>query len=1172
MSGPLARSAHMRMKMKRERSGGSGTTPQPSPRNAPLSPAGQTVNKDLLLAAAVTSTATISPEISETPLETAKPHQVAPSPSPRSLSNPVAIRSRSRSRSTSRARASIHSLESEGNYIVNDVFSSTAPSPRGRRSPYGSKAKSAFEFDGLSPKNNTNPITPNHPRSIFNSASLRHVSSRSRKTYDFPTDRFDVQQLQNQQKEQMENVRRQNEEVKEMHGRRKNQLSPKNDACEFEAFDPFSPSPLTIPGAKSGDGFAAFQDDFEAFPTAPDPSPHQSRNPCLTINTSVPPHDSMDDRDVYSPKQKDGSHMMTIEGHDDNFVYPDSYEDHPEADLEYHTNNDEALTSSMDQTVNSEEALTGTPIRKKEEKKRKKKNQKFIIENVSSADSLDKKDPRLAIHANSWEEDEENVVPRSASKVRGHSVKYNEMAVTAKRYADFDGKRKKEALSPIGSESRKTMLPKRIGTSKSWDSSRGDEVRPINSSKSWDAKNEVDSHGWRNGTTKKQRNLWESNHDDDSEEKSPPRQRQIIGASKSWDNNIQSNADTSHNQENFFQSNPFGNSTKVDENPVVQEEFADWDGAGVEWIDPVQSMEVVPSDKAPGAKVSMDWNKKGAKNMQEMIPVEFETPNATDSVSDYEEDEDSIFAFSKKEEEQKEVELPPPPPANPQDIFAKLNSGLKQANSNKIQMSALRQVSTSTKGDSLSVADSDFSKETSLVSEQTSEKSKEKRNVAFAKDKDNTIHTYLVEDNHFDTRDSTSNAGSTDDEVGTETDPESSVDTGIEVNTSPRNQSEGQPTSQKKKSVHYQSDEDVSYHTNEESTLASSFKSNPSAVVSDQEQTKELNLLDHVTGLAASLGGLFSSPKNADEKTIEDKSVSVSTDQDDNTYTQSSLPSQDNNTSGDDWFGYMEKPDDEQSVHTEGESTGSPLTDSQYSKSHDQSSKFTYDSYPEDDDDAYLLQQALASARAVHHIHGVEYDESQEIDVVTDVKFHVANIKLPLGLLFQEHEIGAWVSRVVPNGNGARKGVQPGDQLASIDGKSAVHASIDEVAAIISRTPKKKSVELTFLRYTGNLRPVPGAVIQEGFEVHDSSVQKRAPPRPPKKPTSPAKSKSRFFSKSPPSSPKEGSPAKSLSPKSNPSSPKTDKEVSNVDANNSRSLQKKKSTLGKMMSFKKTKK
>ena len=74
------------------------------------------------------------------------------------------------------------------------------------------------------------------------------------------------------------------------------------------------------------------------------------------------------------------------------------------------------------------------------------------------------------------------------------------------------------------------------------------------------------------------------------------------------------------------------------------------------------------------------------------------------------------------------------------------------------------------------------------------------------------------------------------------------------------------------------------------------------------------------------------------------------------------------------------------------------------------------------------------------------------------------NLVYKIIVLFQEHEIGAWVSRVVPNGNGARKGVQPGDQLASIDGKSAVHASIDEVAAIISRTPKKKSVELTFLR------------------------------------------------------------------------------------------------------------
>lgn len=229
------------------------------------------------------------------------------------------------------------------------------------------------------------------------------------------------------------------------------------------------------------------------------------------------------------------------------------------------------------------------------------------------------------------------------------------------------------------------------------------------------------------------------------------------------------------------------------------------------------------------------------------------------------------------------------------------------------------------------------------------------------------------------------------------------------------------------------------------------------------------------------------------------------------------------------------------SVNTESEYTESNYTESQFSESQAQSSKYTYeDSYAdEDDDEAYLLQQALASARAVHHMHGVEYDELQEIDVLSDVKFHVVNIKLPLGLLFQEHEIGAWVSRVVPDGNGARKGVQHGDQLASINGKSAVHASIDEVAATISRTPKNQSVELTFLRYVGPLKPMPGAIIQEGFEVTDTSVNKKAsiPPRPPKlKTKSPGKGKSRFFNRSPPSSPKE-SPSPGKSPSSKQKSP-----------------------------------
>jgi hypothetical protein len=119
-------------------------------------------------------------------------------------------------------------------------------------------------------------------------------------------------------------------------------------------------------------------------------------------------------------------------------------------------------------------------------------------------------------------------------------------------------------------------------------------------------------------------------------------------------------------------------------------------------------------------------------------------------------------------------------------------------------------------------------------------------------------------------------------------------------------QQQEEQTKRKKKSVHYQSDEDT-YHTNEESTAGSSYKSNRSGVTSEQLEEKEMNLLDHVAGLAASLGGLFSSPTNAAaRKSDDEKSLSQGTDIDDNTYGHSTLPSQTTEKS-DDWFGYMEK-------------------------------------------------------------------------------------------------------------------------------------------------------------------------------------------------------------------------------------------------------------------------
>lgn len=153
----------------------------------------------------------------------------------------------------------------------------------------------------------------------------------------------------------------------------------------------------------------------------------------------------------------------------------------------------------------------------------------------------------------------------------------------------------------------------------------------------------------------------------------------------------------------------------------------------------------------------------------------------------------------------------------------------------------------------------------------------------------------------------------------------------------------------------------------------------------------------------------------------------------------------------------------------------------------------------DDDGDAYLLQQALAAARAIHHIHGVEYDENIDINVVSDIKFLVITVSLPLGLLFQEHNIGVWVSRVVHEGSGALNGVETGDQLAAIDGRSTLHAQIDEVADAIANSPDSSNIELTFLRYIGPLRPVPGEVVQEGFEVTDRPVSKHISSEEPKR-------------------------------------------------------------------------
>jgi hypothetical protein len=51
---------------------------------------------------------------------------------------------------------------------------------------------------------------------------------------------------------------------------------------------------------------------------------------------------------------------------------------------------------------------------------------------------------------------------------------------------------------------------------------------------------------------------------------------------------------------------------------------------------------------------------------------------------------------------------------------------------------------------------------------------------------------------------------------------------------------------------------------------------------------------------------------------------------------------------------------------------------------------FDAESTYQEDEDNYLLLQALAAARAIHYLQGVEFDEKNEINVLTDIKFVIS--------------------------------------------------------------------------------------------------------------------------------------------------------------------------------------
>ena len=55
----------------------------------------------------------------------------------------------------------------------------------------------------------------------------------------------------------------------------------------------------------------------------------------------------------------------------------------------------------------------------------------------------------------------------------------------------------------------------------------------------------------------------------------------------------------------------------------------------------------------------------------------------------------------------------------------------------------------------------------------------------------------------------------------------------------------------------------------------------------------------------------------------------------------------------------------------------------------------------QEEEDNYLQLQALAAARTIHDVKGMDYDEKNEIDILSDIKFVVVAVSLPLGCEYQ---------------------------------------------------------------------------------------------------------------------------------------------------------------------------
>ena len=99
-------------------------------------------------------------------------------------------------------------------------------------------------------------------------------------------------------------------------------------------------------------------------------------------------------------------------------------------------------------------------------------------------------------------------------------------------------------------------------------------------------------------------------------------------------------------------------------------------------------------------------------------------------------------------------------------------------------------------------------------------------------------------------------------------------------------------------------------------------------------------------------------------------------------------------------------------------------------------------------------------------------------------------------VLFHENDGGCWITKVFPDGNAAKAGgVEVGDQLAAINGTSAIKLRVDQICTLITEAPDPSNIELTFLRYTGQLHPLVPDMVEtfESFEVTNVDALMKPP-------------------------------------------------------------------------------